>query len=38
MVPSMAQSKGVDLATMLVDLREQVRALDERVTTLGRHL
>jgi hypothetical protein len=34
----MAQSKEVDTATVLAELREKVRGLDERVTTLGRHL
>jgi hypothetical protein len=38
MVPSMAQSKEMDPATVLVDLREKVRGLDERVAILGRHL
>jgi hypothetical protein len=34
----MAQGKVTDAATMLAELREQVRALDERLTELGRHL
>jgi hypothetical protein len=34
----MAPSKEVDTATVLVELREKVRGLDERVITLGRHL
>lgn len=34
----MAQGKETDAATLLAELRERVRALEERVTTLGRHL
>jgi len=34
----MAQEKVADPATLLGELRERVRVLDERLTTLGRHL
>jgi hypothetical protein len=34
----MEQGKAVDVATILAEVREQVRALDERVAELGRHL
>ena len=34
----MEQGKVADVATVLAGLREQVRALDERVAELGRHL
>jgi hypothetical protein len=34
----MEQGKVTDVATILAGLREQVRALDERVAELGRHL
>jgi len=34
----MAQGKVMDAASLLAELREQVRALDVRVTELGRHL
>jgi hypothetical protein len=34
----MEQGKVADPAALLADLREQVRALDERVAELGRHL
>jgi hypothetical protein len=34
----MARDKGSGDETVLAALRERVRALDERVTTLGRHL
>ena len=34
----MEQGKAADVATILAELREQVRALDERVAELGRHL
>jgi hypothetical protein len=34
----MEQGKVTDPATIVAGLREQVRALDARVTELGRHL
>jgi hypothetical protein len=34
----MEQGKVADVITVLAGLREQVRALDERVAELGRHL
>jgi hypothetical protein len=34
----MTQSKGADPVTILAELRERVRVLDERVAELGRHL
>jgi hypothetical protein len=34
----MEQTKVVDPATVLAELREQVRGLDARVAELGRHL
>jgi hypothetical protein len=34
----MEQGKVSDVTTVLAELREQVRALDERVAELGRHL
>lgn len=34
----MEQKKEVDHATVLAELREQVRMLDARVAELGRHL
>lgn len=34
----MADRKVQDAATLLAELREQVRGLDERVSELGRHL
>jgi hypothetical protein len=34
----MAQGKPADAVTLLAELRERVRALDERVAALGRHL
>lgn len=34
----MEQGKVTDPAALLAELREQVRALDERVEELGRHL
>jgi len=34
----MERGKIPDVATLLADLRERVRALDGRVETLGRHL
>jgi len=34
----MAQDRTPAALTQLAELRERVRALDERVTTLGRHL
>jgi hypothetical protein len=37
-VRGMEQGKAADVATILAELREQVRALDERVAELGRHL
>ena len=36
--PPMATTKGADAQTILADLRERVRVLDERVTVIGRHL
>ena len=38
MLAVMEQGKVSDVATLLAELREQVRGLDERVETLGRHL
>jgi hypothetical protein len=39
MVSTMAeQTKVADHATMLAELREQVRVLESRVSELGRHL
>ena len=35
---AMERGKVSDVATLLADLRERVRELDERVETLGRHL
>jgi CO/xanthine dehydrogenase FAD-binding subunit len=34
----MAETRSTDHATMLAELRAQVRGLDERVSELGRHL
>jgi hypothetical protein len=34
----MAQGKVADPVTVLAELRERVRVLDERLATLGRHL
>jgi hypothetical protein len=34
----MEQPRAADPATMLAELRERVRLLDERVSELGRHL
>jgi hypothetical protein len=34
----MERGKVSDVATLLADLRERVRGLDERVEILGRHL
>ena len=34
----MAQEKVKDAAAQLVDLRERVRSIEERVDALGRHL
>jgi hypothetical protein len=34
----MEQPRATDHATLLAQLRERVRVLDERVTELGRHL
>ena len=34
----MEQTKVADPATMLAELREQVRLLESRVSELGRHL
>jgi hypothetical protein len=34
----MAETRATDHATMLAELREQVRGLDARVSELGRHL
>jgi hypothetical protein len=34
----MAEGKAVDASQQLVDLRERVRSLEERVVALGRHL
>jgi len=34
----MAHGKAADPATLLAELRERVRALDHRVSALGRHL
>jgi len=39
MVPRMSESTRVpDHATLLAELRDQVKALDERINELGRHL
>jgi hypothetical protein len=39
MVPRMSESPRVaDHATLLAELREQVKTLDARITELGRHL
>jgi hypothetical protein len=35
---AMERGKMADAATLLADLRERVRVLDERVEILGRHL
>jgi hypothetical protein len=35
---TMEQTRVADPATMLAELREQVRVLDGRVSELGRHL
>jgi len=37
-VRGMERGKAADVVTILAELREQVRALDERVAELGRHL
>jgi hypothetical protein len=34
----MAETRSTDHATLLAELRAQVRGLDERVSELGRHL
>jgi hypothetical protein len=34
----MASAKETDRATILANLRERVRVLNERVNTIGRHL
>jgi len=36
--PIMEPTKVADPATVLAELRDQVRLLDERVSELGRHL
>jgi len=39
MVPAMSESTRVtDHATLLAELREQVKTLDARIDELGRHL
>jgi hypothetical protein len=38
MVPAMAEAPGTGDPMLLAALRDRVRALDERVAALGRHL